>query len=174
MGHSANGGSTSLEGDDTGTADFENFEITHQVNEIVDLAAVTDHLIHDGVLGVVHDLAFVGIGSGSDVATGIGIVADFDQQKLPVDDVVRAEVGNRDNIGQLVELIEQLFLLDFVTLGLDGDAGKVFGFGFTHGQGSDVELSAAEHAGNTVQHAELVINKNSNGEFHGINLRSLQ
>ena len=169
----ADGGGASLEGDNARPADFENFILLHQGDEVVDLPAVADHLDDDGILGEVHDLALVGIGGGADLSPDSRVIAHLDEQQLPADGVQVVQLRNGHHVRKLIELVDKLLLLHPVPFGTDGDPGEFLGLGFGDGQGDDVELTAAEHAGDPVQNAELIVDQNGYRKCFHISHRSL-
>ena len=131
----------------------------HEFDEVVDLPVVAHHLNDDGVLGVVHHLALVGVGGGADVPPGGGVVSHLDEQQLPAHGLQGVQLPDGADVRQLVELVDELLLLDLVALGLDGNAGVGVGLRLADRKGADVELPPPEHAGHPVEDAELVVDQ---------------
>jgi len=84
------------------------------------------------------------------------IVCHLDEQELARDGVLGIELLPRDDVGKLGELGHELGLGTVLALELHGDTREVLRLGLGDRETGDIELTATEHAGDAVEHAELV------------------
>ena len=84
---------------------------------------------------------------------------DRDQHQVALDEILAADVLNRDYGHDLVELLAHLFQDGVVAAHHEGDTRKVGVFGFTHGQAVDVEAARSHHPRDLGKYAGRVLYK---------------
>ena len=100
-----------------------------------------------------------------------------DMLEVYMDDMIVKSHDEIDHTAHLRKVFEQArkykmrFNPEKCTFGVR--AGKFLGFRLGYRQRGDVECTAAEHAGDPVQNAELIVDKNGYGKFVHISHRSL-
>lgn len=114
---------------------------------------------NDGISRIVHRLRAVSGGGVPDVLPCGRLVFDLDEKKLAAYRVLVVKLLHRADHRQLVKLVDQLLFFAFPAACAHRDPRIRSGFGLTYRETFDVEAPAAEHAGNAVQHAELVMHQ---------------
>ena len=131
--------------------------IPHKIDKRVNAPCIPGQLDDDGIPGVVHALGLIGLHRRQNIAAAGRVVLHLNQQQLPADRFLRLHVLHRRDHRQFIQLLHQLLLGPGVAVEADGNAGVIRRLRLAHRQGVDIELPAAEHAGDPVQYAELVL-----------------
>ena len=108
----------------------------------------------------------------------VRLVVDLDEQQFALDRIFLVEDLDFLNVMEFPQLVQHLRSRIAVSAHGKGDAGVLRRLGDTDGQSVDVEAPASEHAGDTGQDAELVVDVDRNDEsglvfFHFCHLISL-
>jgi len=154
------------ESDSAGSAQLQNAEGFHELEELVDFTLITGHF--DGETGGLHihnfraeDIAYL-----HDLGPGGRGSLDLEQDQFAVDNVAVLEVMDFEDIDEFVELFDNLFENLVVAHDHDGHSGDFVVLRGADIEGVDVESPTAEEAGDPGEDPESVLNNNGNGMSH--------
>ena len=112
----------SRQGDLSGARDFLHAERIHEGEKFFDFAVVAGNLNGQGFGLHVHDFGAKDVGDLHDLGAGPGVHTDLDEHEFAIHGFTGAEMLDLDDVGQFIELLDDLFERGFIAMGDDSHA----------------------------------------------------
>src|SRR3984957_9687153 len=147
------------QGDAPGPLELDDPVAAEQPLKVVDLVGAAGQ--HDGQLigPDVDHLAAEDADELDDLGALLGSGRHGGEQELSLDRLARGQVRDRDDVDQLVELLDDLVERRGLDVDHDRDAAEPLLVGRGHGEREDVEPTPAEQPGDAREHARLVLDQ---------------